>query len=72
MSHQLAFKISGMHCEACVRRVRAALEKLPAVSVEDVQVGSARLTTDGAADQEVIRAAIAKTGFGVEAVQEIS
>jgi copper chaperone CopZ len=55
-----------------VRRVRAALEKLPAVTVEDVQVGSARLRTDGAADQELIRAAVGKTGFGVEAVQEIS
>lgn len=73
MAHQLTLKISGMHCEACVRRVRAALEKLPGIAVEDVQVGSARVrmeTTD--TDQDVIRAAIAKTGFAVESLQEVS
>lgn len=73
MSQQLTLKISGMHCEACVRRVRAALEKLPGVTAEDVQVGSARVRTVApAADQELIRTAITKAGFGVESLQEVS
>jgi copper chaperone CopZ len=73
MGHQLALKISGMHCDACVRRVRAALEKLPGVTVEDVRVGLARLrTADGEPDREVIHTAIRKTGFAVESEEEES
>jgi Cu+-exporting ATPase len=72
MAH-LVLNLSGMHCEACVRRVRAALEKVPGVAVQDVSVGSARLLAeDGAARQEAIRAAISKTGFGVESIEEAS
>jgi Cu+-exporting ATPase len=73
MAHQLTLKISGMHCEACVRRVRAALEKVPGVTVEDVQVGGARVRTEaGNTSQEDIRAAIGKTGFTVESLEEVS
>jgi copper chaperone len=38
--------IEGMHCGGCVRRVTAALEKVPGVEVADVQVGSARGSYD--------------------------
>ena len=52
--------IEGMHCSACVRRVRAALEKIPGAVVEDVGIGSARVT--GVPDGTVL-AALEKAGY---------
>jgi Cu+-exporting ATPase len=73
MAHSLIVNVSGMHCEACVRRVRAALEKVPGVAVQDVSVGSARLAAQAGTDhQEAIRAAVSKTGFTVESIEEAS
>lgn len=43
-SHTLV--IDGMSCGHCVARVARTLASLPTVSVEDVQVGSARITFD--------------------------
>jgi copper chaperone CopZ len=62
---QLKFEISGMHCGACVRRVTAALEKIPGVQVKSVEVGSAQVDYDPSlAGPEVIRSAVEKIGFG--------
>ena len=56
--------IEGMTCQHCVRAVRGALEKLPDVEVESVDIGSAtvrydpqRVTDDAVAD------AIADEGY---------
>lgn len=35
--------IDGMHCQACVLRVRKALEKVNGVHVKEVLIGSAEL-----------------------------
>ena len=40
--------IEGMHCQACVKRVRVALEKVDGVAVRDVAIGSAVVDTDAA------------------------
>jgi copper chaperone len=66
MANQLTLHISGMHCGACVRRVTQALERIPGVTVEDVQVGlaSVRVQPDG------IRSAIETTGFSVKSEEE--
>ena len=42
----MKLKIDGMHCDACVRRVTAALQKLPTVAVDRVTVGEADLVFD--------------------------
>ncbi len=42
----LKLKIDGMHCDACVRRVTAALTKLPAVVLNRVTIGEADLVFD--------------------------
>lgn len=69
--NSLNLKISGMHCGACVRRVNAALEKVPGVRVGAVDVGSARLEYDPArSDTQAIKSALEKIGFEVESVQE--
>ncbi|HYP08329.1 MAG TPA: heavy-metal-associated domain-containing protein [Bryobacteraceae bacterium] len=39
-------KIEGMHCDACVRRVRTALSGVDGVHVKDVRVGSADIEID--------------------------
>jgi copper chaperone len=67
MAQELNVKISGMHCGACVNRVTQALKKVPGVAVEDVQVGSAKVSYEpDQAGTDQIRAAIEKIGFAVE------
>lgn len=70
MAQTLTFNISGMHCAACVRRVTAALEKVPGVAVEDVQVGSARVRIAQEGDKTAVREAVEKTGFTVESERQ--
>jgi copper chaperone len=54
--------IEGMHCEACVQRVRKALEKVDGVKVSEVEIGSALVTTDAAHETAVLDA-IRKAGY---------
>jgi copper chaperone len=54
--------IEGMHCDACVRRVKKALEKLPGIAVENVSVGSAEVAIDEA-NQEAVMEAIRDAGY---------
>ena len=50
-------KIEGMSCGHCLHAVRAALEAMNGVQVDDVQIGSARLTFDPerVSREEIIR-----------------
>ena len=40
--------IQGMHCGGCAAKVSNALKSLPGTSVEEVAVGSARVSIDPA------------------------
>ncbi|GAC1516662.1 MAG: hypothetical protein NVS1B4_12840 [Gemmatimonadaceae bacterium] len=42
----LNLAIDGMSCDHCVRAVNRALDNIDGVAVEDVAVGSARVTYD--------------------------
>ena len=42
----LKLEVSGMSCGHCVQAVRQALEGVPGVKVENVQVGSASVAFD--------------------------
>ncbi len=54
--------IEGMHCEACVKRVRMALEKVEGVAVREVSIGSAVI--DAAAKQQAAALeAIQRAGY---------
>jgi copper chaperone len=46
MPDQVNLSIEGMHCDACVRRVRMALGKVEGVEIKDVKVGSAQIAVD--------------------------
>ena len=54
--------IEGMHCQACVKRVRMALEKVEGLTVGDVTIGSAVIHGD-AKQQAAALAAIEKAGY---------
>ena len=58
------FEIEGMSCQHCVGRVRAALDELAGVEIQDLDIGRARLALE---DQRVSRsdilAAIQSAGY---------
>lgn len=62
MSQPFELAVEGMHCQGCVRRVKAALAAVPGVTVDEVEVGHVRGELEGAAQADVI-AAIEGLGF---------
>jgi copper chaperone CopZ len=58
--------IEGMHCDACVRRVQKALERVEGVHVESVEVGSAVVGAQPEQEEEVLEA-VRKAGYQVQA-----
>jgi len=54
-------RIENMHCGACVKRVTQTLNGVTGTTVEDVQVGAARVL--GAAAPEAMLAALARAGY---------
>lgn len=64
MQNTLNLSVAGMHCGSCVRRVSTALEAIPGVQVQSVEVGSAHVAfdSDKATPQE-IAASINRIGF---------
>jgi copper chaperone CopZ len=53
-------KIEGMHCQACVARVKRALERVDGVRIHEVQVGSANIE---AIDPTAAIAAVTNAGY---------
>jgi len=43
---KLKLEVAGMSCDHCVRAVREALDSVPGVNVEQVQVGAATVSYD--------------------------
>jgi copper chaperone len=59
-------EIDGMHCQACVARVRKALEKVAGAKVERVDVGSAQVSIDSLLEPVVLDA-IRNAGYEARA-----
>jgi copper chaperone len=59
---RFALTIDGMHCSACVKRVRVAIERVPGVMIDEVAVGTARGMVDDGALAAVI-AAVTAAGY---------
>ena len=56
---QIRIAIDGMSCGHCVAAVRGALEALPGVTVQSVEIGAATVAyDDGAGTPEQIRDAV--------------
>jgi len=65
---KLELKVSGMTCGHCVAAVSKSLSALDGVDVENVEIGSARVSYDPARlSRERIAEAVADAGFEVEA-----
>jgi copper chaperone CopZ len=63
---RVTLEISGMSCGHCVRAVSDALTKLPGLSVESVEIGSARVALDPeVASTDVVVDAIRLAGYEV-------
>jgi copper chaperone CopZ len=61
---EFTLRIDGMHCGSCVRRVSQALAAVEGTVVNEVSVGSARITSSlDPAPLDLALAAIAKAGF---------
>jgi copper chaperone len=64
MENTLSLGIEGMHCGACVRRVTSALQGVEGVTVNSVEVGSAKVVFDAAeTSAQDITAALDRNGF---------
>lgn len=65
----IQLNIEGMHCGACVRRVKAALAAVPGVSVREVEIGHAAVDVADGASEAAVRAeaekAVGEAGFTV-------
>jgi copper chaperone CopZ len=71
MKSTLNLAIEGMHCGACIRRVTSALQSVEGVTVNSVEVGSARVAFDGAeASEQDITAALGRNGFPAQVRQQ--
>lgn len=60
---ETTLKIENMHCDACVRRVRQALEKVEGVQVGEVRVGGARVEAPESVPQSALVSAVEKAGY---------
>jgi copper chaperone len=61
---EFTLRIDGMHCGSCIRRVSRALSSAPGMTVEEVRIGAARLTSkEDSPPIESALAALAKAGY---------
>jgi copper chaperone len=59
----MTLNVSNIHCEACARRVTAAIETAEPAAHPKVDVGSGKVTLDTASDMAAILAALAEAGY---------
>ena len=65
---QKTFKVTGLHCQSCVRAVTGALTALPTVSAVEVDLdaeGASLVRVDGDLSIEQVRAALADEDYTV-------
>ena len=62
--NNLSLVLDGMGCGGCVTKVRNALDALPGVAVDNVEIGSVRLAYDPVrSSPQVITDALSKAGY---------
>ena len=61
-------QIEGMSCGHCIISVKKELEKLDTVKVEEVQIGTAKISYDDSRlTSEIIKEAIEEAGYKIKA-----
>lgn len=66
---ELTFRIDGMHCGSCIRRVTQTIAQVPGAEAKEVRIGAARVEAAESIAPEAIVAALADAGF--KATQEL-
>ncbi len=67
-THQLT--IQGMNCGHCVMHVKQALASIADLKIEDVQIGTAKVSYDDAKiSRELIAAKIDEAGYQLVSIQ---
>jgi len=60
---EVALRIDGMHCGACIRRVSHSLQAVAGAEVEEVRLGAARVKLAKGAHVDALIAGLGKAGF---------
>jgi copper chaperone CopZ len=65
MSVETTYKVTGMSCGGCAKKVRGKLQELPGWVSADItpKAGVVRLTTEDAVPEEQVREAVQAAGF---------
>ncbi|WP_066967524.1 heavy metal translocating P-type ATPase [Microbulbifer sp. Q7] len=63
------FRLQGVSCAGCVRKIESALGEVPGVDDARVNLGDKTLVVEGSATTQACIAAVASAGYGAEAVQ---
>jgi copper chaperone CopZ len=64
MMAEFTLRIDGMHCGSCVSRVTQALASIEGVTVNEVRLGEARITSDlTPSPVDLVIATLDKAGF---------
>ena len=56
-SHTIDLTIAGMSCDHCVRAVKTALNSIAGIADSQVEIGSARITTEPGINPNTVREA---------------
>lgn len=64
-----SYAVVGMSCDHCVRAVTAEVSKVAGVAGVEIELASGTLTvaSDGAVDDDAVKAAVAAAGYEVAA-----
>jgi copper chaperone len=60
---EVALRIDGMHCGACIRRVTQSLQAVAGAIVEEVRLGAARVNLENGVGSDALIAGLGKAGF---------
>jgi copper chaperone len=52
----MTLAIDGMHCSACVQRVRKAIQKIEGARIDSLEIGSAVISVDPKREDAVLEA----------------
>ena len=59
------FEITGMSCAACSCRVEKAVQKIEGVTSCSVSLLTNSMVVEGEAEEEIIKTAVEKAGYGI-------
>ena len=61
----MTFDVDGMSCQHCVANVKKAVEAVDGVNGVEVELDPGKVTVEGSAEAEAVKAAITSAGYTV-------